>query len=235
LGFDPLAKASGNSYPLFDLTLLNDLTANGVADRYVTKRDHQRQFKCAGRDDRDHSIGLFVVRYTKQPQNDTKEHEMATSGYSGTPLAKKLGIKEGMTVAVVDAPENYAELVAPLPAGVRVVSGTAEDMVAAYTPFRDAPAATPPAPGSDPADILHLFTNTRDGLFRGLADAKHRIKQNGAIWVSWYKKAAKLPTEITEDTIREAALPLGLVDVKVCAVDEKWSGLKLVIRKENRI
>ncbi len=158
-----------------------------------------------------------------------------TAGYSGTPLAKKLGIKEGMTVAVVDAPENYAELVGPLPVGVRVFSGTADDMVAAYTPFRDAPAATPPAPGSDPADILHLFTNTRDGLFRGLADAKHRIKQNGAIWVSWYKKAAKLPTEITEDTIREAALPLGLVDVKVCAVDEKWSGLKLVIRKENRI
>jgi hypothetical protein len=61
------------------------------------------------------------------------------------------------------------------------------------------------------------------------------MKPNGAIWVSWYKKAAKLPTEITEDTIREVALPLGLVDVKVCAVDEKWSGLKLVIRRENRV
>ena len=61
------------------------------------------------------------------------------------------------------------------------------------------------------------------------------IKQDGAIWVSWYKKAAKLPTEITEDTVREVALPLGLVDIKVCAVDEKWSGLKLVIRRENRV
>jgi hypothetical protein len=79
-----------------------------------------------------------------------------------------------------------------------------------------------------------VFTNSRDDLFRLLAKFKSLIKQDGTIWVSWYKKAAKLPTEITEDTVREAALPLGLVDVKVCAVDEKWSGLKLVIRKENR-
>ncbi len=134
-----------------------------------------------------------------------------TAGYSGTPLAKKLGIKEGMTVVTVDAPQNYFALVDPLPDGVTITEGPAND-----------------------ADVLHLFTNSRDGLFRGLAEARGRIKQNGAIWVSWYKKAAKLPTEITEDTVREAAFPLGLVDVKVCAVDERWSGLKLVIRKENR-
>jgi hypothetical protein len=84
-------------------------------------------------------------------------------------------------------------------------------------------------------DFIHLFTNNRDDLFRGLVEFKNLIKQDGTIWVSWYKKAAKLPTEITEDTVREAALPLGLVDVKVCAVDEKWSGLKLVIRRENRV
>ena len=136
-----------------------------------------------------------------------------TAGYSGTPLAKKLGIKEGMTVVTVDAPENYDELLAPLPDGVEMASERS----------------------SVPVDLLHLFTNTRDGLFSGLSDARNRIKQNGTIWVSWYKKAAKLPTEITEDTVREAAFPLGLVDVKVCAVDEKWSGLKLVIRRENRI
>lgn len=135
-----------------------------------------------------------------------------TAGYSGTPLAKKLGIKEGMIVVTVEAPDNYLALLDPLPDGVSVA---------------DKPRSS--------ADILHLFTNTRDGLFRGLADAKGLIKQNGSIWVSWYKKAAKLPTEITEDTVREAAFPLGLVDVKVCAVDEKWSGLKLVIRRENRI
>lgn len=135
-----------------------------------------------------------------------------TAGYSGTPLAKKLGIKPGMTVVAVDAPENYLDLLGPLPEGVEITEA--------------------PWPG---ADILHIFTNARDELLRGIADGKAMIRQDGAIWVSWYKKAAKLPTEITEDLIREAALPLGLVDVKVCAVDEKWSGLKLVIRKQNRI
>ncbi len=96
------------------------------------------------------------------------------------------------------------------------------------------PAATPPKQGGE-LDLIHLFTNSRDELFGKLAECVRLIKQDGTIWVSWYKKAAKLPTEITEDTVREAAFPLGLVDIKVCAVDEKWSGLKLVIRKENRI
>jgi len=136
-----------------------------------------------------------------------------TAGYSGTPLAKKLGIREGMIVVTVDAPDNYVDLLAPLPKGVEMLT------------------ATPTAP----VDIIHLFTNTRDGLFKGVSNARDLIKQNGTIWVSWYKKASKLPSEITEDTVREAAFPLGLVDVKVCAVDEKWSGLKLVIRRENRI
>lgn len=132
-------------------------------------------------------------------------------GYSGTPLAKKLGIKEGFTVLTVDAPENYPDLLDPLPANVTLTETPSKDL-----------------------DFIHFFTNSRDELFRGLAKYKNLIKQDGTIWVSWYKKAAKLPTEITEDTVREAALPIGLVDVKVCAVDEKWSGLKLVIRKENR-
>lgn len=135
-----------------------------------------------------------------------------TAGYSGTPLAKKLGIKEGMTVVTVDAPENYQELLDPLPENVTITKKPQNE-----------------------TDILHLFTNSRNGLFQGLAEARGLIKQDGTIWVSWYKKAAKLPTEISEDTVREGAFPLGLVDVKVCAVDEKWSGLKLVIRKENRI
>ncbi|MGH9949662.1 MAG: DUF3052 family protein [Pyrinomonadaceae bacterium] len=144
-----------------------------------------------------------------------------TTGYSGTPLAKKLGIKEGMTVVAVDAPEDYAELVDPLPVNASISHLEAASM-------------QKPARSKGEIDIIHIFTNTRDGLFGGLAEAKKLIKQNGVIWVSWYKKAARLPTEITEDTIREAAFPLGLVDVKVCAVDEKWSGLKLVIRRENR-
>lgn len=147
-----------------------------------------------------------------------------TVGYSGTPLAKKLGIKEGMTVLVVNAPADYAELVAPLPDGVTIVEQRAE-------PPR--PSATPPSQGGEP-EIAHLFTNSRDELASELTRLRNVIAQDGAIWVSWYKKAAKLPTEITEDDIRDAAFPLGLVDVKVCAVDEKWSGLKVVIRRENR-
>src|SRR6185436_20719822 len=134
-----------------------------------------------------------------------------TAGYSGTPLAKKLGIKAGHTVLSVNAPDHYADLLEPLPDDVTI--------------------SDKPSPG---ADMVHIFTNGRDELFRTLATCRGTIKQDGSIWVSWYKKAAKLPTEITEDTVRELAFPLGLVDVKVCAVDEKWSGLKLVIRKENR-
>ena len=135
-----------------------------------------------------------------------------TAGYSGTPLAKKLGIRAGMRVVALDPPDNYIELLDPLPPGVEIINKPEGEV-----------------------DLLHLFTNTREGLFRGVSEARELIKQEGAIWVSWYKKAAKLPTEITEDTVREAALPLGLVDVKVCAVDDNWSGLKLVIRKENRL
>ena len=135
-----------------------------------------------------------------------------TTGYSGTPLAKKLGIKDGFVVLTVNAPDDYDELVAPLPGDVIVSDSPTGDI-----------------------NIVHLFTNSRDELFSKLAECTRLIKQDGSIWVSWYKKAAKLPTEITEDTVREAAFPLGLVDIKVCAVDEKWSALKLVIRKENRI
>ena len=135
-----------------------------------------------------------------------------TAGYSGTPLARKLGIRPGTRIITADAPADYVDLLAPLPEEVSITETRGAD-----------------------ADMVHIFTNSRDGLFRSLAEFIRLIKQDGAIWVSWYKKAAKLPTEITEDTVREAAFPLGLVDVKVCAIDEKWSGLKLVIRKENRV
>ena len=143
------------------------------------------------------------------------------AGYSGTPLAKKLGIKDGMTVLTVDAPDNFEELLFPLPDNVEIIDVSANKMLK-------------PGRNKGEVDLVHNFTNTRDGLFSSVSAARHWIKQDGTIWVSWYKKAAKLPTEITEDTVREAAFPVGLVDVKVCAVDEKWSGLKLVIRRENR-
>ena len=133
------------------------------------------------------------------------------AGYSGTPLAKKLGIKPGSTLHTVHPPANYLALVAPLPENVTVSRGMMEDL-----------------------DLVHLFTKTRAELIELLALYKTKIKQNGSIWVSWPKKTSGIPSEITEDTVREIALPLGLVDIKVCAVDETWSGLKLVIRKENR-
>ena len=141
-----------------------------------------------------------------------------TAGYSGTPLAKKLGIKEGFNILTIDAPSNYPSLVEPLPDHVEITNIELRGLGKARSN----------------ADLIHLFTNSRDDLFRSLPQLQKLIKQDGSIWVSWYKKAAKLPTDISEDTVREACLPIGLVDVKVCAVDEKWSGLKLVIRKENR-
>ena len=133
------------------------------------------------------------------------------AGYSSTPLAKKLGIKEGCKVVVKNPPDRYADLVAPLPAGVKLNSRMSNDI-----------------------DVLHVFVRARSELVRCLPIAMARIKQNGMIWVSWPKKAAGVATDVTEDVVRAVALPLGLVDVKVCAVDDIWSGLKLVIRRENR-
>jgi hypothetical protein len=134
------------------------------------------------------------------------------AGYAGTPLAKKLGIQAGAFVRGVDAPGNYAQLLEPLPANVTFVEREADEL-----------------------DVVHLFTKSRTKLVKYLDEYKSKIKQNGSIWVSWPKKSSGIPSEVTEDTIREVALPIGLVDVKVCAVDDTWSGLKLVIRKENRV
>jgi hypothetical protein len=133
------------------------------------------------------------------------------AGYSGTPLAKKLGIGEGTTIYLVGAPRDYLKLVSPLPRGVRTVPRLSAD-----------------------TDMVHVFSTVRRHLRDALRSALTKLKQDGTIWVSWPKKSSKVPTDITEDTIREIALPLGLVDVKVCAVNDTWSGLKLVIRKELR-
>ena len=135
---------------------------------------------------------------------------MKMSGYSGTPLAKKLGIKPGSKLCTVAAPGHYNELLAPLPEGVKRVRKI-ED-----------------------ADVAHFFLTSRARMEKDLRAAVAKMQPDAAIWISWPKKAAKVATDITEDTIREVALPLGLVDIKVCAVDETWSGLKLVIRKELR-
>ena len=134
-----------------------------------------------------------------------------TAGYSGTPLAKKLGIASGTVLAPRHAPEHYLDWLAPLPQGVVQAS--------------DISAKT---------DVLHVFVDLRSTLQAELVQARKKLRPDAAVWVSWPKKASKVPTDITEDVIREVALPMGFVDIKVCAVSDVWSGLKLVVRKELR-
>jgi hypothetical protein len=133
------------------------------------------------------------------------------SGYSGTPLARKLGILAATQVLTRQAPANYREWLEPLPQGVIFARRL-----------------------SSAVDVIHLFVTRKIVLQRDLGGLRKAIRADAAVWVSWPKKASKLPTDVTEDTIREVALPLGFVDIKVCAVTEVWSGLKLVIRRELR-
>ena len=135
----------------------------------------------------------------------------ATAGYSGTPLAKKLGIKDGHAVALLGAPDGFEATLEPLPDGVifrRRAQGT-NDVVVAFFTERAA------------------FEGRLDAILRAL-------DVDGGLWVAWPKKASKVPTDITEDTVREVCLPLGLVDNKVCAIDDVWSGLRVVWRMELR-
>ncbi len=134
------------------------------------------------------------------------------AGYSGTPLAKKLGIKADATVLAIDAPAEYASLVKPMPTRAAIVAKA--------------------KPGS--ADIVHLFVPSLAALEKQLPLARKAMTTDGAIWVSWYKRSAKIETDVTEDEIRARALKTDLVDVKVCAVTDLWSGLKLVVRKHLR-
>ena len=133
------------------------------------------------------------------------------AGYSGTPLAKKLGLKPPLTVWVSRAPDDYAAWLGELPAGVSLTS-------------------SPPRA----VEAAHLFVSKRADLEQRLTTLRTRLRPAGFVWVSWPKKASKVPTDITEDTIRDVALPLGFVDIKVCAVSDVWSGLKLVIRRSER-
>jgi hypothetical protein len=136
---------------------------------------------------------------------------MPSPGYSGTPLAKKLGIAAGAKVLIVNEPTHYRDWLAPLPDGVDFVERL-----------------------SAKVDVVHLFTIRRDELAVKLIQFRSKLPSDKIVWVSWPKKAAKLETEVTEDVIRAVALPHGWVDVKVCAVSDIWSGLKLVVRLERR-
>ncbi len=135
---------------------------------------------------------------------------MSGAGYSATPLAAKLGVKEGFRVALVGAPRGARSLLDPLPAGARV--------------------------GHDPgtAEVTVVFVRERHRLVAELAELAPAVFPDRPLWVAWPKRASGVPTDITEDVVRELALPLGLVDNKVCAIDETWSGLRLVWRKELR-
>jgi len=135
----------------------------------------------------------------------------STAGYSGTPLAKKLGVKDASHVLLLSAPENYEQLLDPLPAGV-----VFENQV------------------SPSVDIAQIFVSQKEDLAKHLKALRKRLRPDAQLWISWPKKSAKVASTVTEDTIREVALPLGFVDVKVCAINEVWSGLKLVVRKELR-
>jgi hypothetical protein len=134
-----------------------------------------------------------------------------TSGYSGTPLAKKLSLKDGMRVWWDGMPDSVREEIA----------ADALQLQALQTP-------------EPPIDAAHIFVTSRGELEARLRQLLPLLDRAGMIWVSWPKKASKVPTDITEDVIRDVALPMQLVDVKVCSVDDIWSGLKLVIRKEHR-
>jgi hypothetical protein len=134
-----------------------------------------------------------------------------TAGYSGTPLPRKLGIKAGHRVAFLDAPGEFAAALGELPEGV-----------------------TPRAAARGPLDVIVAFFDRRARLERRLPALIRALDPDGALWIAWPKRASGVPTDVTEDVVRELGLAAGVVDVKVAAIDATWSGLKLVIRLRDR-
>jgi hypothetical protein len=141
----------------------------------------------------------------------TGVEDMVQAGYSGKPLSSKLGWREGAKILAIDAPDDYAALLGELPDGAQIVSKTAK-----------------------PYASVHLFAASRTALGKHLQRLRQDMAQYGMLWVSWPKKTSGVASDLSDNVIRELALPLGFVDIKVCAVSEIWSGLKLVIRKSER-
>ncbi len=133
------------------------------------------------------------------------------AGYSGTPLIQKLGLKIGQQMMVLNAPKNYFQQLGGLPKDVKIVSSP-----------------------QTPVDFIHFFAQDRKDYEKRLPGLKKKLAQDGMIWVSWPKAASKVPTDVTEKVVRDTGLKNGLVDVKICAVDETWSGLKMVIPVKKR-
>ncbi len=136
---------------------------------------------------------------------------MKTTGYSGTPLAKKSGIKEGFNIRIVNQPDHYFDLFQDFPENIDIRNEK-----------------------KTKKDFIHYFTSQAKELDRDIVSLKNEIVPNGMIWISWPKKSSGITTDVTEDVIRHLALTNGLVDIKVCAVDDVWSGLKLVIPVKDR-
>jgi hypothetical protein len=132
-------------------------------------------------------------------------------GSSGKPIVQKLGIKPGFRIFVGHAPSAYSDLVGKLSTDVTMVAGA-----------------------KAPLDMVHVFATAAAGLAGKLRNYRAAIEPDGMIWVSWPKKASGVATDLTDVVVRDTALPLGLVDIKVCAIDETWSGLKFVIPKDQR-
>lgn len=137
--------------------------------------------------------------------------QTTTAGYSGTPLPKKLGLQPGMRAAFLDAPDDFGTTLGELPADVAVARRLGGHK-----------------------DLVVVFVTSRAELARRIDALKRAIAPDGMAWVAWPKRASGVATDMTEHVVRDVALPTGLVDVKVCAIDATWSGLKLVIRKELR-
>ena len=133
------------------------------------------------------------------------------AGYSGTPLVKKLGVKENSEVYVYNPPKDYFDWLSPLPMGVKVKPRVMGEL-----------------------DFIHLFTPQLNVFKKQFLECKKHLKKNGMLWISWPKKASKMDTDLDENIIRDFGLANGLVDVKVCAVDEVWSALKFVVRVKDR-
>lgn len=134
------------------------------------------------------------------------------AGYSGTPLPRKLGIKPGHRVAFVGAPDGFERILGALPDGVmvqRALDGSA-------------------------FDVIVLFTKARAELEKRFSHAAKRLHSDGGLWIAWPKRASGVATDVTEDVVRRIALGAGLVDNKVCAVDDVWSGLRCVVRVKDR-
>ncbi|HEU5290421.1 MAG TPA: DUF3052 domain-containing protein [Cyclobacteriaceae bacterium] len=133
------------------------------------------------------------------------------AGYSGTPLQKKLGIKEGLSLFILQPPDLYFDWISPLPPNVKVKTKL-----------------------SDEVDFIHLFVKDQKTFSKEFIRSKKQLKKEGMMWISWPKKASRVPTDLDENIIREFGLKNGLVDVKVCAIDDVWSGLKFMFRIKDR-